>query len=141
MCLVFIVCVLLPLVSSECLLQWILLLLGGFPCLSPALPLPGVCSCCARGLGCLPGNGPCREELERSWHFPAAVDLCLEALCKCQGKLCFVLANSSHSLGCCGVCTAQGCAWALPGGSGGNISGPPISSHCGILLESDLSLV
>lgn len=44
---------------------------------------------------------------------PAAGDLCLEALCECQGKLGFVLASSSHSLGCSGVCPAQGCAWAL----------------------------
>lgn len=62
MCLVFIASVLLPLVpscSSGCSFSWVV---------SPALAQPGVCSCCARDLGCLSGNGPCREELEHSWH-------------------------------------------------------------------------
>ncbi|KAL2294964.1 hypothetical protein Nmel_018108 [Mimus melanotis] len=102
------------------------------------LLVPSSCSGCSSFAGWFPLPWPSLEPvpavpglLVPPWEWamhrtfmalPAAVDLCLEALCECQGKLCFVLANSSHSLGRCGVCPAQGCAWALPGGSRGNIS-------------------
>lgn len=99
--------------SCTILLQWMLLLLGGFPCLGPAWNLFLLC----QGSRVPPWERATQRRAGAFRAFPAAVDLCLEALCECQGKLCFVLASSSHSLGCCGVCPAQGCAWALPGGS------------------------
>lgn len=125
--------------SCTILPQWMLL----FWVVSPALAQPGVCPCSARALGCLAGNGPCSEEPERSWHsqllwicvwrpFVSARANC--ALCWQAPLILLAAVVSAQLRDVCGHCQ-EGVGEIFPRFQG------KVSSHCGILLASDFTLI